>query len=224
MSWCFVFLSLSSRPCTCQPGGKSQLPQSSGWWIVSLVSTFRPPGAKILNLQLTRRLPQNSCCIAASLRLYFVYQGQHLVVHSTKADRFLSATNEFIWAHIEPSCSILAACLPTYGPFFVGNPTFEKLLSGFRSFVFYPSRASGSGKNKGGTGSESGLVMDSKTSGKWPKLEISGVPDTNSVEVAGGVTTEEVDLEAQGERVALAPLQIAVKRGFGTDYRGHDSV
>ena len=147
-----------------------------------------------------------------------------MVVKSMNVDRYSSATNEFIWAHIEPSCSIVAACLPTYGPFFIGNQTFEKFLSGFRSLVSYQSRPSRSGKNTGGIGigSDSGLVMDSKTNGKWQKLEISGVGDTNSVDIAGGgANAEGGDLEAQEEGVAQAPLQIAVTRGFGTDYNGH---
>lgn len=150
-----------------------------------------------------------------------------MVTGSTNPDRYSTATNEFIWAHIEPSCSIVAACLPTYGPFFVGNSTFERLVSDLRSFVSigsrstgsYPSRPSGSGKNKGGMGSDSGLVMDSKTNGKWQKLEISALGDTHSVDIAGGVKTEGGDLEAQEEGVA--PLQIAVTKGFGTEYRGH---
>lgn len=159
-----------------------------------------------------------------------------MVTNSTKVNRYSNATNEFVWAHIEPSCSIVAACLPTYGSFFAGNHTFEKFLTGFRSFISrpagsYPSRRSagvsggssgggGSKNSKGGAArSDTGLTTDSKTNnGKWLNLG-----DTNSVDVAGGAAGElkGLDLEAQELEGGGAPLQIAVTRGFGTENRGY---
>lgn len=40
----------------------------------------------------------------------------------------------YTWAHIEPSCSILAACFPTYGPLFIGDRFTWPLLKSMRSW------------------------------------------------------------------------------------------
>lgn len=74
-------------------------------------------------------------------------------------------------------------------------------------------------RKKRGTGSESGLVMDGQGSGHWQKLGRMDDGDLvahNVVDIAGGRTAEE-DLEACVQERGAASLDIAVKRGLGTE-------
>jgi len=43
--------------------------------------------------------------------------------------------NILIWSTIEPCVSIIAACLPTYGPLFRHGGTFKSLVSSIRSLM-----------------------------------------------------------------------------------------
>ena len=167
----------------------------------------------------------HSCCIAAAVRFYFLYQGTK-AIPSKNGNPYRKTTNEFIWAHIEPNCSIIAACLPTYGTLSSGTHL-DSWIHSLRSFVSsgsrsdksYRFRASHDTSGRGDLGSGSDLIMDSKRNGHWQKLERSELSDNgnHSVEIAGGTTTSHGDLEAQQER--RSPLKIAVTTGFGTDYR-----
>lgn len=73
-------------------------------------------------------------------------------------------------------------------------------------------------RKKGGTGSESALVMDSPSSGHWHKLGKMDESDlvAHNVVIEGGRTAEE-DLEAGAQGWGPVGLNIAVKRGFGTE-------
>lgn len=74
-------------------------------------------------------------------------------------------------------------------------------------------------RKKGGTGSESALVMDSRSSGHWHKLGKMDEGDLvahNVVDIERGRTAEE-DLEAGAQGRGPVGLNIAVKRGFGTE-------
>ena len=174
----------------------------------------------------------NSCCIAAAVRFYTLYHSYHsptapagkltdpygrLITSSLKC-RILTrvtenATNGFIWAHIEPSCSVIAACLPTYGPFFINSRySLGGLLSSLRSFMSLGSRSPSS--------REEGLISDPKSSGQdlelsngrnaWVKLDAGG----NNVEIRGvSRNTSESDLE---EHSAMPP-RIQVRREFGSE-------
>ncbi len=71
------------------------------------------------------------------------------------------------------------------------------------------------------TGSEKALGPPAKGSGQWQKLGRTDSSDNdtrNVVDIAGGMKPEADDLEAQQKGTRTTPLQIAVKRGFGTEY------
>lgn len=98
-------------------------------------------------------------------------------------------------------------------------------MRSFQSFKSLGSNPSGSYRRRAasssreGGGSQSGLVMDDKSNGRWLKLSKADhmdVGDPNMVDVVGGITAEEDDLEAQRE--GTASLKITVKRGFGTEH------
>ena len=151
-----------------------------------------------------------------------------------QGNRYNYATKEYIWAHIEPNCSIVAACLPTYAPILPGKASFEKWIDILRSFTSLGSRSTNSYASRSGrdvrkdhnTGSNSGLVLDSKSNGKWQKLDPGSLDGTyeHSVDIAGvpmmgredlGALTGQEDIEAGSH--GIAPLKIAVTREFGYD-------
>lgn len=133
----------------------------------------------------------------------------------------VNATAGYIWSHIEPNCSVIAACLPTYGPFFTGGRSTDSLFKNLRSFLSLGSRSSSS-SSKGSTGvSSEGKGGSSIHSGQMN----SGDAYANKATAAGGQKGHRVqiavrprdnwDLEAQ----ETAPMEVAVTRSFGTESR-----
>ncbi|KAI0448082.1 hypothetical protein F4803DRAFT_496430 [Xylaria telfairii] len=58
------------------------------------------------------------CIVATSVRLYFGYKLSEAGSGRPVSDQEFSyvSVNNVIWAEIESCCSVIAACLPTYGP------------------------------------------------------------------------------------------------------------
>ncbi|MCJ1245199.1 hypothetical protein MMC30_002400 [Trapelia coarctata] len=74
------------------------------------------------------------CVISASLRLYFLYMlNSNLDEYYTQ---FMDiSTNSVIWCEIEPCTSIIAACLPTFGPLVKGRNSLLPFSKDVRSSV-----------------------------------------------------------------------------------------
>ncbi|KAJ8133035.1 hypothetical protein O1611_g588 [Lasiodiplodia mahajangana] len=66
------------------------------------------------------------CVIAAVLRLVFLEQSIHAVIQS-QSNVFVQS-KQFIFLILEPNCSIIAACLPCYGPLIGAGRGPESLL------------------------------------------------------------------------------------------------
>lgn len=85
-------------------------------------------------------------------------------------------TQGFIWSHIEPNCSVIAACLPTYGPFFIGNETKKSLFKEIRSFFSTTKSSLRLGRGSkiiGDSSDDKGKKSQSgKDQGKWQLLNI----------------------------------------------------
>ncbi|KAF2788503.1 hypothetical protein K505DRAFT_219729, partial [Melanomma pulvis-pyrius CBS 109.77] len=58
------------------------------------------------------------CVVAASVRFYYSYRQLNLVFVTTAQEKGTITVQASLWSKIEPSASIIAACLPTYGPLF----------------------------------------------------------------------------------------------------------
>ncbi|KAF2639389.1 hypothetical protein P280DRAFT_481521 [Massarina eburnea CBS 473.64] len=71
-------------------------------------------------------------CISAIVRFVLFYQSIHGLTDFGK-NQYSSITNAFIWSEIEPNTSVIAACLPTYGPFFRENGIMPKFIHSMRS-------------------------------------------------------------------------------------------
>jgi len=196
------------------------------FWLGGLYVVIHPLDSLSTFESLLTVFGRSRCCVAAALRTYFLYKGNQKILQSPTHNQYSYTTREFIWAHIEPNCSIVAACLPTYGPIFAGNKGLKGWLSSVRSFISLSSRTDsshrfGSEYEMGVTSSEKALVLPAKGSGHWQKLGRTDCSDNdtrNVVDIAGGRKPEADDLEAQQKGTRTMPLQIAVKRGFGTEY------
>ncbi|KAF2705433.1 hypothetical protein K504DRAFT_460186 [Pleomassaria siparia CBS 279.74] len=70
------------------------------------------------------------CVVATAVRLYFGYQLSLAGAGKPVSDDEFSyvSVNNIIWAEIESCCSVVAACLPTYGPIMrsLAMPSFMK--------------------------------------------------------------------------------------------------
>ncbi|KAK7733714.1 hypothetical protein SLS53_008181 [Cytospora paraplurivora] len=61
------------------------------------------------------------CVVAAIVRTVLLDQSIRQVVSSTDHDHVANQSKQYIFMVLEPNCSILAACLPTYAPLMTGG-------------------------------------------------------------------------------------------------------
>lgn len=83
------------------------------------------------------------CVIAAIVRLVLLNNAIHMVIDSSGFNQVAVQWKNFIFMILEPNCSIIAACLPTYGPLFRGAWNLQSILRSVRS-VFSLQSARGS--------------------------------------------------------------------------------
>ncbi|KAI4157563.1 MAG: hypothetical protein LQ342_008185 [Letrouitia transgressa] len=89
------------------------------------------------------------CVVCASVRFYYANLQLTAVFTATQTEKATITVNSSLWSKLEPSASIIAACLPTYGPL-VKNRTigsmvksaagFFSLRSGSRTSASDPSK------------------------------------------------------------------------------------
>lgn len=122
-------------------------------------------------------------------------------------------TQGYIWSEIEPNCSVIAACLPTFGPLFTNGRSTVSRFRSPRSFLsfkcWWPIDRKTAVDGVQDSGRES-TNMERITAGKaWQKIERSN----NSVNIASA-RPERDNVEAQPE----LSTNILVTRGFGSEY------
>ncbi|KAI1206319.1 uncharacterized protein F4807DRAFT_439697 [Annulohypoxylon truncatum] len=71
------------------------------------------------------------CCVAAVVRLVFLDQSVRAVIKSE--NNVYLQSKQYIFLILEPNCSIIAACLPCYGPLFAGGRAPESIVRSVRS-------------------------------------------------------------------------------------------
>ncbi|KAI0377087.1 hypothetical protein F5Y04DRAFT_285217 [Hypomontagnella monticulosa] len=104
------------------------------------------------------------CCVAAAVRLYLVKENIEKVSESA-GQQIHSEYVEIMFVIIEPNCSIVAACLPCYGPiFFGGRGNVARMLQSARSLFSLRSTKSTSQMARGSRqeGQPSEPVPDSR--------------------------------------------------------------
>jgi len=70
------------------------------------------------------------CVVAAALRLYYVDKSLFVASNPTTSpeESYTIVANSIIWVTIEPNTSVIAACLPNYGPFFKTGSGLKTLI------------------------------------------------------------------------------------------------
>ncbi|KAI0883800.1 uncharacterized protein GGS22DRAFT_166123 [Annulohypoxylon maeteangense] len=80
------------------------------------------------------------CVVAAIVRTVLLDQSIRSVVSSR--DQVASQSKQYIFMVLEPNCSILASCLPTYGPLVAGGRAPESIVRSVRSILSLASNNS----------------------------------------------------------------------------------
>ncbi|KAF2788807.1 hypothetical protein K505DRAFT_420871 [Melanomma pulvis-pyrius CBS 109.77] len=77
------------------------------------------------------------CVVATAVRLYFGYKLSLAGAGKPVSDEEFSyvSVNNIIWAEIESCCSVVAACLPTYGPIMRSIAIPSSILSSIQSLL-----------------------------------------------------------------------------------------
>jgi hypothetical protein len=66
-------------------------------------------------------------CISAVVRFIFFYRSAYRLT-GVGYNNYAVIADSFIWAEVEPNTSVIAACLPTYGPLFREGGLFPRWL------------------------------------------------------------------------------------------------
>ncbi|KAK0631017.1 hypothetical protein B0T17DRAFT_462298, partial [Bombardia bombarda] len=73
------------------------------------------------------------CCVAAIVRTVLLNESVRAVVQNQS--NVFGQSKQFIFMIIEPNCSIIAACLPCYGPLLAGGRRPESIIRSIRSLI-----------------------------------------------------------------------------------------
>jgi len=122
-------------------------------------------------------------CVSAIVRFVIVYK---IMLHITyPSQRNYGMINwAFIWAEIEPNMSVIAACLPTYGPFFPSKGLRTSTVPVVKSFLNIPNLLGKKDhKNRSNTTNTSNGYheLDETVSSKASAGEIVEIQDKNIV-------------------------------------------
>ena len=121
---------------------------------------------------------RTSCVIAAAVRLYFAYElSAGTDKHPTDNHFSYTSVNNVIWSLIEPCVSILAACLPTFGPLVKSQLSLGSLVRSLlpSSHRFYFKRSTGGSESgKESLGSRSGGRGTRWMPNRAPKVATQG--------------------------------------------------
>lgn len=130
-----------------------------------------------------------SCIVAGAVRLYFGYKlstFRGVVVRNSYYScmfhgsifQYLAnllyldvSVNLVIWSEIEPCMSIVAACLPTFGPFVQGGLSLQSLARSFQSRVFKKRASTSTGSEQRANVGWPTSAYTPRSDGSWNRLE-----------------------------------------------------
>ncbi|KAI1373129.1 hypothetical protein F4677DRAFT_430333 [Hypoxylon crocopeplum] len=170
------------------------------------------------------------CCIASIVRVVFLVQLLSTVVEAKSAIAIQS--KQFVFLVIEPHCSIIAGCLPCYGPLLasIGGRAPESLVRSVRSIISL--RSWGSRGSRGSRGSKSRTKKGDGFQTLGPKdgesqadsqLELSNhlqwPESSHDVQVMGGSRKSDSSKPNGHEDTANLPMEaINVTKGVDVSY------
>ncbi|CAD6589006.1 MAG: hypothetical protein ASARMPREDX12_003557 [Alectoria sarmentosa] len=131
-------------------------------------------------------LIMTSCIVAGAVRLYFGYKLSEFkgVVVRDSYYSYVSI-NLIIWSEIEPCMSIVAACLPTFGPLIQGGFSLPSLARSFQSRIFKQSTSTSTESEPRGVSGWPASNYTPKSDGSWNRLhdENNRTPHSADVEL-----------------------------------------
>lgn len=150
----------------------------------------------------------SSCCVASSVRFYYLYSEITQSTAETGSDRYTKVTTAFTWGTVEPNASIIAACLPCYGPFFGRGGGLRSILDGFKSLWSSYSRGSRTSTKEPGKEIPNEAFPLQRSSRQWQLIHGS---DNYNIKIDGGN-------DSSDDRLPFArdgrPIQINTMRDF----------
>ncbi|CAG8952290.1 hypothetical protein HYFRA_00001033 [Hymenoscyphus fraxineus] len=115
------------------------------------------------------------CVVASAVRIYYVYQFLNFDNKSRAASFGPVIANITIWSTIEPACSVIAACLPTFGPLSQKGRSPESLVASIRSALSLRSSSNSLATEKRGKVSqEKDSREDEEARAGWAKHNGAG--------------------------------------------------
>ncbi|KAF4624593.1 hypothetical protein G7Y89_g13577 [Cudoniella acicularis] len=129
------------------------------------------------------------CVICASVRFYYSYKQLAVVFEATAQDKGSITIMAAMWSKLEPSASIIAACLPTYGPL-LSHSSIGSMVKSARSFFSISSR------NRSRSISGANKEYDSRD---------DNVPGHNWHELRPNTRSHKVDTEANSTQSLTRP-------------------
>jgi hypothetical protein len=177
-----------------------------------------------------------SCCIASVLRFYYVYKEAYASTSSTGVNRYESVTLSVTWATIEPSTSVIAACLPTYGHLFHSNRGLSTRVRSFWSRLTLKSAGSGASGNHSSFGksvtisnsANPAYTSNQQTSGRHWQWVIDKRDNTSEdIEMAGASFEDDhVPLATDAQPLRSSPSQdwFSIQESHGESLADENSI
>ncbi|KAI0896220.1 hypothetical protein F4806DRAFT_496338 [Annulohypoxylon nitens] len=153
------------------------------------------------------------CCVAAVVRLVFLDQSVRAVIKSE--NNVYLQSKQYIFLILEPNCSIIAACLPCYGPLFAGGRAPESLVRSVRSILSLRSLGSKGSphgsrdrkdSNRTNTSGGNGVRERAEPTESEIELRIQHWPGKGQQDVhcVGGKLSEDVEaLSMEGQGISV---------------------
>ncbi|OTA98360.1 hypothetical protein M426DRAFT_69960 [Hypoxylon sp. CI-4A] len=136
-----------------------------------VILCFPLPVISQLNMRTRRKIAVGGifwlgilCCVAAAVRLALVHRvlSDVLSTGTSVCSKTALQSTQFVFLLVEPHCSIIAACLPCYGPLIDGGRAPESIVRSVRSILSIASRGSSSNGSKGRSAVRLPSVNDSQ--------------------------------------------------------------
>ncbi|KAK3942830.1 hypothetical protein QBC46DRAFT_308347 [Diplogelasinospora grovesii] len=148
------------------------------------------------------------CVVTAIVRTVLLDQSIREVVGSTSYDHVASQSKQYIFMVLEPNCSILAACMPTYGPLMAGGRGPESIIRSVRSIFSLRSVGSGGSRPSRRNYVESTSNMPRGSSAAESQVELQGVETwpgkgQQEVRISGKLSNEAPPLPALTNHKAI---------------------
>lgn len=146
------------------------------------------------------------CVVSASVRFYYAHLQLDVVFSATAQDKAHITVKSSLWSKIEPSASIVAACLPTYGPLaqkcnfgsmVKSAVSFFSIRSGSRTSASGPSKYYSS-ENYNGGAKHNWYELHPQDHSHETKIEASSTQSLNKPEASCIRTESEFSITHQG--------------------------